>query len=105
MTTPTTNFNAVKLLKKFHKIDPATNYEPGDLFQVNASHDPDGSRRGWVGAIVITTEVNHSGIIGYIHQIHDHKTRGKIWIRFDWSEVDFVGEARQFDTSDDFERP
>lgn len=94
-----------RLRKKCEKIEPATTYEPGDLFQVNASHDPDGSRRGWVGAIVVATEIKSFGIVGYIHQLHDHQTRGKVWIRFDWNEIDFVGVAKQFDTSVDFEIP
>ena len=104
MTTSTTEIDAVKLLKKFHKIDPATTYEPGDVFQVNEWHDQDGSRHGWLGMFVVATEIKPWGFTGYAHQLHDHITRSKVWVRMEWASVNFVGVG-YFDETINYDIP
>lgn len=68
--------------------------QPGDVFQINESHDPgDGSRLGWVGAFVLVTEVKSWGIQGFVHGLKTHAAHGKAFIRLKWEEIDYIGHA------------
>lgn len=70
---------------------PATefDYQPGDVFQINERH----GRNGWIGALVLATEIRLWGIQGFVAHVETHDTQAKAFIRLKWDELDFVGHA------------
>ncbi len=64
-------------------------YERGDVFQVTQSH----GRGGWVGALVLATEIKPWGIQGFVHQIATHEEHTRAFIRLRWDEIEYVGKA------------
>lgn len=71
--------------------DPSQ-YEPGDVFQINENYDPNGA--GWIGAFIVATEIKTWGIQGYVHLIINQKKGGHAHNRLKWDQIDFIGKAR-----------
>jgi hypothetical protein len=63
--------------------------EVGDVVQVVEAH----GRMGWVGALVIVTEVKSFGVQGFVHSIKSHDEAARIYIRLAWKDIERVGSA------------
>lgn len=63
--------------------------EPGDVFQINETH----GRLGWVGALVLATEIKSWGIQGFVSHVETHDQQNRAYIRLKWIEIDYVGHA------------
>lgn len=61
----------------------------GDLYQITEPH----GRKGWVGAIVMATEIKPWGIQGFVHVVESHDQSGRAYIRLKWEEIEHVGFA------------
>lgn len=61
----------------------------GDVFQINETH----GRAGWVGALVVATEIKSWGIQGFVVHVETHEKQGWAFIRLKWDELDYVGTA------------
>lgn len=61
----------------------------GDVFQINEAH----GRNGWIGALVLASEIKPWGVIGFVAHIETHESQSRAFIRLNWNEVDYVGLA------------
>jgi len=71
---------------------PHVLYRPGDVFQINEKH----GRAGWIGVLVMATEVKAWGIVGFVAHpaTHDHQEQAYIaYIRLKWDDLDYIGHA------------
>lgn len=64
-------------------------HQRGDVFQINEKH----GRLGWIGALVLATEVKPWGIQGFVSHVVSHEEQTRAYIRLEWNEIDFVGKA------------
>jgi len=55
------------------------------IVQINDKHE----REEWIGCLVYVDEVKSFGIQGFIKV----PTQGSIYIRLNFSEIDYIGEA------------
>lgn len=62
----------------------------GDVFQITSATE---GREGWLGALVMTTEVKPWGIQGFVHVIETHDTSACAYIRLKWEDIEYVGPA------------
>lgn len=60
----------------------------GDLYQIVES-----PRAGFIGAIVMATEIKSWGIQGFIHAVETFDTSAKVFVRMKWDEIEHVGHA------------
>ncbi len=67
-----------------------------DLYQIVESH----GRKGWIGAIVMATEIKPWGIQGFIHAIENDDKSARIYIRLKWDEIEHVGHAHLIPTDE-----
>jgi len=66
-------------------------YKPGSVFQINETH----LRPGWIGCFVLATDIKSWGIQGVVsHPGETHQDRAEYPIRLNWSEIDYIGEAK-----------
>lgn len=63
--------------------------EVGDVVQITEKH----GRAGWIGCLVLVTEVKSWGVMGCIHYPQTHEAAADIWIRLSFAEVERVGAA------------
>lgn len=70
------------------------NYSAGDIFQITENFGGDAiSRRGWIGSLVVATDVRDWGIMGYISYPETHEKNALIYIRLKWECIEYVGKA------------
>ncbi len=60
----------------------------GDLYQIVKSQKP-----GWIGAIVMATEIKPWGIQGFVHVIETNDSSGRAYTRLKWEDIEHVGTA------------
>lgn len=61
----------------------------GDVFQINENY----SRKGWIGAFVLATEIKQWGIVGFVGWPEHHDVQARAYIRLEWPDLDFIGHA------------
>lgn len=64
-------------------------YIVGDVFQINEAH----GRKGWVGCLVMATEVKSWGIQGFIAAPKQHEEQARYFIRLKYDEIEYIGHA------------
>ena len=65
------------------------NYQVGDLFQINELI----AKPGWIGAIVLVTEIKAWGIQGFIHKVKNDSEAQQVYVRLRWECIEYVGRA------------
>lgn len=65
-------------------------FKSGDVFQINESE----GRRGWIGTLVMASEIRPWGIIAFIAVPEAHDEQSCIYVRLQWSMVDYLGHAQ-----------
>jgi hypothetical protein len=61
----------------------------GDVFQINEKH----GRTGWVGALVLATEVKGWGVMGFVAHVVSHDEQARAYIRLPFDQIDYIGHA------------
>jgi hypothetical protein len=64
-------------------------HKAGDVFQINERH----GRAGWIGALVVATEIKAFGIQGFVHSVDSHESYSRAYIRLPWDQLEFIGQA------------
>lgn len=61
----------------------------GDIFQIIEKH----GRAGWIGALIIATEIKSWGIQGFAPHILTHDQQRRLYIHLKWEDIEWVGRA------------
>lgn len=61
----------------------------GDVFQIVERH----GRKGWIGALVTATQIATWGIQGFVVHVKTTDEQSRVYIRLNWSDVEYVGHA------------
>jgi hypothetical protein len=72
-------------------------FTAGDIFQIKEEY----GRRGWIGALVIATDIKPWGVQGFIAHPETHEKQARSYIRLPWHQISHIGRVAFIPSSGD----